>query len=339
MIKRLEIRNFRGVKEGNIELAPLTILLGPNNSGKTTILEALFLAPNPFRAVPYGVSKSAVEIVHWMHKTLESEGYAFLFHNYVEKFAEIKCDDYLLKFYNEGREILVVSNKGPVVGVVTSIEGTNFYQIGILSSSTNSFPGPPPITGVLLVEDTLLISSNLLKEGMEYLKTNWASIINLGICKKVAEESSSFVHEKYNDLTIEPFLDSRLAIYVYLKDGRRIRLGDLGEGIQSYIIMRILYELRKPKILLFDVIESHFNPRILNNIAEWLSNLVSNGVQVVLTTHSLEATRIIASLNEKSKIYLTSLEEGSLKSKTLSLEEVEEFLNAGIDVRMVESLL
>ncbi|MGC9201664.1 MAG: AAA family ATPase, partial [Thermoproteota archaeon] len=36
MIKRLEIRNFRGVKEGNIELAPLTILLGPNNSGKTT---------------------------------------------------------------------------------------------------------------------------------------------------------------------------------------------------------------------------------------------------------------------------------------------------------------
>ncbi|MGB9896078.1 MAG: ATP-dependent nuclease [Thermoproteota archaeon] len=338
MIKRLEIRNFRGVKEGNIELAPLTILLGPNNSGKTTILEALFLAPNPFRAVPYGVSKSAVEIVHWMHKTLESEGYAFLFHNYVEKFAEIKCDDYLLKFYNEGRKILVVSNK-ETGGSTTLIEGINFYWIGTLSSSTNSFPGPLPITNILLAEDTLLISSNLLKEGMEYLKANWASIINLGIYKKVAEESSSFVYEKYNDLTIEPFLDGKLAIYVYLRDGRRIRLGDLGEGIQSYIIMRILYELRKPKILLFDVIESHFNPRILNNIAEWLSNLVSNGVQVVLTTHSLEATRIIASLNEKSKIYLTSLEEGSLKSKTLSLEEVEEFLNAGVDVRMVESLL
>jgi predicted ATP-dependent endonuclease of OLD family len=53
MITKLRIKNFRGIKEGEIELAPLTILLGGNNSGNTTILEALFLAPNPFREVPY----------------------------------------------------------------------------------------------------------------------------------------------------------------------------------------------------------------------------------------------------------------------------------------------
>lgn len=80
MITKLRIKNFRGIKEGEIELAPLTILLGGNNSGKTTILEALFLAPNPFREVPYviGGSQIAAAVVHAMHETLSSKGHAFL---------------------------------------------------------------------------------------------------------------------------------------------------------------------------------------------------------------------------------------------------------------------
>jgi predicted ATP-dependent endonuclease of OLD family len=79
MITNLRLTNFRGIKEGELELAPLTILLGGNNSAKSTILEALFLAPNPFRRVPYVVDRStATEVVHSMHETLNSKGYAFL---------------------------------------------------------------------------------------------------------------------------------------------------------------------------------------------------------------------------------------------------------------------
>ena len=53
MVKHLKMKNFRGVKNGEIELGDLTILVGSNNSAKTTILEALFLLPNPLRYVPY----------------------------------------------------------------------------------------------------------------------------------------------------------------------------------------------------------------------------------------------------------------------------------------------
>jgi len=58
-----EYKEFPGNKGRELELAPLTILLGGNNSGKSTILEALFLAPNPFRSVPYviGGYKSIIE--------------------------------------------------------------------------------------------------------------------------------------------------------------------------------------------------------------------------------------------------------------------------------------
>ncbi|MBO3798495.1 MAG: hypothetical protein JTT13_06480 [Candidatus Brockarchaeota archaeon] len=38
------------MRRGEARLEPFMIILGGNNSGKTTILEALFLAPNPFRS-------------------------------------------------------------------------------------------------------------------------------------------------------------------------------------------------------------------------------------------------------------------------------------------------
>ena len=46
---RIEIRNFRGVKKASVYLPKHCVLIGDNNSGKTTILEALDLALGPDR--------------------------------------------------------------------------------------------------------------------------------------------------------------------------------------------------------------------------------------------------------------------------------------------------
>ena len=116
---------------------------------------------------------------------------------------------------------------------------------------------------------------------MPKLKTP-ANFIYLGICKKVAEDVTGLVYDNYRNLTIEPFLRSALAIYGFLEDGRRIRLGDLGEGVQNYIIARILYELENPKVLLWDDIEAHHNPRMLPNIAGWLFDIVEDDNQVII---------------------------------------------------------
>jgi putative ATP-dependent endonuclease of OLD family len=42
-IARLDIRQFRGVRAGTLRLGNHTVLVGPNNIGKTTIIEALAL--------------------------------------------------------------------------------------------------------------------------------------------------------------------------------------------------------------------------------------------------------------------------------------------------------
>jgi len=114
----LGLRNFKGVKEGKLELSTITILLGANNSEKTTILEALFLASNPFRIVPYNLDNSpsmAISIIENLHKTLRSEGFALLFYNYIEKEAEIRCkirgEEVWLKFIRNNDVIEVKTNK------------------------------------------------------------------------------------------------------------------------------------------------------------------------------------------------------------------------------------
>jgi len=42
-IAKLEIENFRGIREGTVQFSPHTVFVGPNNCGKTTVVEALAL--------------------------------------------------------------------------------------------------------------------------------------------------------------------------------------------------------------------------------------------------------------------------------------------------------
>lgn len=347
MITNLRLKNFRGIKEGELELAPLTILLGGNNSAKSTILEALFLAPNPFRRVPYVVGdNTAASVIQSTHETLNSVGYAFLLYNYTAKNAEIRCivddEEYLLQFVvqpGDPETVLVLTNKETGSKIIIAGEEKKRNRMGTLNMSQKGGSSSVNYQDKF-IDNSLLVSAKLSKSSHKYINNNWVTITNLGIDRAVAEDISRLVHDNYKNITIEPFLGGNTTINGLSEDGRRIRLGDQGEGFQIYVIAKILYELEKPKVLLWDDIEAHLNPRMLLSIAEWFFDIVENGNQVIITTHSLEAARTIAGLNEeKAAIYLTSLEKGTLKTKELRLKEVEGYLEAGIDVRVAEPLL
>ncbi len=53
MIQSVEIKNLRGIREGKLDgLTALTILVGPNGCGKSTILDALFLVSSALSEEP-----------------------------------------------------------------------------------------------------------------------------------------------------------------------------------------------------------------------------------------------------------------------------------------------
>lgn len=43
MIKQMKLHNFKAFEDLDIEFKPITLLLGPNNSGKSSIIAALRL--------------------------------------------------------------------------------------------------------------------------------------------------------------------------------------------------------------------------------------------------------------------------------------------------------
>ena len=167
MINRIKIKNLKGIKKGELDLFPLTILLGSNNSGKTTILEALFLASNPFRKVPYfdkGKNLLAVEVLQLMHETLKAEGFAFLLHRYIAQEAEIDCnvnsENYILKFIKYYGKVYVSSNrKIPKENI--DIRGKGIVpSIGYLSLFNNELRA---YFDLFLGDNSLLISPDLIK--------------------------------------------------------------------------------------------------------------------------------------------------------------------------------
>jgi hypothetical protein len=337
VIKRLRLENFKGVVEGEVELDKLTILVGPNNSGKTTILEALFLAPNPFRLVPY-YPPTAIQLLQEYHKTLLEKGYNFLFNKYIAKNMLIKVDD---------RELLFTKDSGAGINIYTDyiligysdfirrVGEKNYMYLGSLlpDGIVDSKPY------VLITDNTLIFSTKLVKFAHEYLQNKWIEILNTGVPALIAKDVSRFVSEEYWNISAEPFMAGTMTFYVLLADGTRIRLGDLGAGVHLYIVNRLLYEHYKPDVVLWDDLETHFNPRLLSHITEWFADLVEEGKQVIVSTHSLEVVEKIISYVNDATVLLTSLRDGKLRVRKVKPDELEEWAKAGIDPRFAEVFL
>ncbi|MFQ5820829.1 MAG: AAA family ATPase [Candidatus Heimdallarchaeota archaeon] len=64
MIKRFRVQNFKGIRDADLELRPITILIGANDSGKSTIAQALLLIKQSMylRIVSYFESKKAYAV-------------------------------------------------------------------------------------------------------------------------------------------------------------------------------------------------------------------------------------------------------------------------------------
>jgi predicted ATP-dependent endonuclease of OLD family len=324
----------------------VTILLGANNSGKTTILESLYLLPNPGRNTSYIIDdrSDVSNVIHSLHRTLKSEGYSFLMHNYMESSASIEILDIekpdekydLLLLEDDFKRFIGVTHTGIKSGGIIKHDKKDIECSCILYKGRNEIS---TFDVELNYKNSLLINHNLIKFGYEYIERNWASIMNTKIGRKVANESSELSNDKYSDITIEPFLETKSSMNAYFIDGKRIRMGDLGEGMQSYITTKMLYEIEQPDILLWDDIEAHMNPRMILNIANWFADLIEQDKQIIITTHSLETVKIISGIIKNSSIVLMNLKDGILESKNMNFEEFNNITKKGIDPRVSERFL
>ncbi len=335
LIKKVIFRNFRGILKGEVELGPLTIIIGPNNSGKTTILEALLLT-HGFRDVA-GVPMS--KILSSLHETLDSSGLLHLIHNYGVKRNravtgyEVGDNLHTLVILVNNRIRFYFLKKVGNVDKLLRISIAEVRDLGSEVAVLDKFSVGGSNTLKALISNVLFIRHELLKDYMKYVYRDWHAIANSGVASKAAEWVSRCLGEDFIDVLAEPF-GGRPSLQLYRADRTRVRLGDLGDGARALLIAKILLEHLRPNLFLWDDVEAHMNPKALSMLASMIADFIEGGGQAVVTTHSLEAALILSEVVGEGVIVRTGLVKGELHTEYYGAEEVEKLKKLGVDVRV-----
>ncbi len=67
MIRKVTFKNFRSLRDVELTLEPLTVLVGPNSSGKTTVLEGLKPRKEFFDSDFWQQNRFEGTLIHWLH--------------------------------------------------------------------------------------------------------------------------------------------------------------------------------------------------------------------------------------------------------------------------------
>jgi len=347
---KLVIENFKGVLKAEIDLPKVSILIGGNNSGKTTLLEALYLLSGPCNTTPYVVNDRiacVLEVLNYLHAGPTTSDYSFLIYKYVANnvriYGKFEEKEYELRIYNTGDSLIFYTPLSKAFIQVHCVAKNISGEIRPYPDTRKELP--PGISSWTSEEriklpKALYIHPSLCKPAWKYFIKSWSRMVS--ITPHVASYLQGLTREEVQNITLEPFTGGELTLYAMIRTGERIRLSDMGDGIQALATLMILYEHVKPKLLLIDDVESHLNPRALKILAQWLLKVIEeDNIYFIASTHSLETAKLLTTTLEElgARIILLDLRDGILYNRELTIDEVEKLEKSGIDPRLAEALL
>ncbi|MHA1360498.1 MAG: AAA family ATPase [Candidatus Helarchaeota archaeon] len=319
IVQRLNIQEFRGIKEckNPIELSTFNILIGRNNSGKSTILEALSLLPGP-KIHDYFTNQEKIRNLLTLHRS-QPQDYKPLIYLYAgSSRIQYTIDQELLEIYiteNDYRGFF----QGEEVGNYLFL--SKFFQVDEKKLSDS----------VLYIPNNTSIIE-LMETKMESLKE---LIMKKGFHVSVAESLNKCVDDIYSEIV---FLKPISIRKVFPKNSVYIELKDLGSGAEKAIKIMSLLEALNPRLLLIDDFEAGFHPSLIKLVLNWLKE---KKWQIVISTHSLDVLYNLIEVNPENAnvIQLYKSDEDILIHKILKLEVIKDFLNANTDPRLLVDAL
>jgi len=310
------------------------VLIGRNNSGKTTILEALSLLPNPITAEII-TTKPKIDFIRDNHgediiSLSESKTYKNLLYQYAgtsiieynnigDKMFKLTIDYKKTEFETETIKINGVNKeKDLVIRLEKGRIYNNFNKIITEKSGTSILFIPYNSEYIRHIENKI----NDLQE----------LIIKNGIHVKVAKSLNKCVDDEYSEILFGKPMRLRK---IFPDNFTYIRINDLGSGAEKLVKIMILIEVIKPKLILLDDFEVGYHPTMIEVFLKWLIELDS---QVVISTHSIDILYKLSDIDpEDSRVlFLKKSNEDILDYNTLTLNEIEDLLNANTDPRKLD---
>jgi predicted ATPase len=319
MIQSISINGLRGIAKGEIkELAPLTVLVGPNSSGKSTVLDACLLtASKDFESAVKrcvlrreGVNRPG----RWLltrpylerdhHVSITASGQSRCFNL---KYSENKGEDLIVAHVTSHSQVILYATAGFKSATFAGLlRQTMVQNLDLQNRATVSQIG--------LVDSRVLGSPKSLAE----LYSASVEAGNLGNVLNLAKEIVPGVRD------IRLLMEGGDAVVHLELENSSLPVGVLGDGVQ--MLFRLAFEMAvvSTGVVLLEEPEVHQHPRVIRQSAKIIAAAVQRNVQVILTTHSLELIDALLGeakdreLLDKLAVFRTNLTEGQLATSRIS---------------------
>ncbi|HAK79073.1 MAG TPA: chromosome segregation protein SMC [Runella sp.] len=280
MLTKLHIQNFKSLKEVTLDLQPVNLLIGPNNSGKTNLLKAVEFLGN-YRLSEMSLDKFRQDC--FKHEDVEIVvGAEAAEQSYVGKYKLDVSKDGLERWrYYNGQEEGDVRATPELREFLKTLDEIQLYRPNPLKFTE----AEPIISSVTIQEDVANLIPFLETLRDEY-RENFAQI----------EEDIRKCLPEFQDIrfkTVAPTTNSN-DNRTFKKWGLFSEVSkmtywaeELSEGVLYFVaLLCIIHQPKPPKLLLLEEPERGIHPRRIKEVMDFIFNLSqSKGIQVIMTSH------------------------------------------------------
>lgn len=268
MIHHVAIKGFKCLRDVEATLAPFTVLIGPNDSGKSTFLQAMGAPWSGSRGgvvPPYEVSVSGETALasargteRRVERTFQSGG------------SEVNADDVMRAVAVDGRPAPAIP--ADLAGLITTQPLVLDARRICLSSAMNGARLDSIIT-----HQGLGIAAHIARLALSD-REHFDSIQRAMVEVTAGRVKTCLVDDNGN---------GQYSLSFRLYDDTVIAAADLSAGLLMYLgFLAILHRGDAPGVLLIEEPENGLHPLRLREVVGLLRKLNERGTQVICTTHS-----------------------------------------------------
>ena len=344
MLSSLEIKNFKGIKSGTIsDLAQVNILVGRNNSGKSTILDALLLMRCAFALMGHTGNNGLEQIIkrkidrgnvnlrelHYMLNNQEqiSLGATFADGTRASEFWEVEERRLNLSLGANGSSQewphSIVVGPGMSIGNARTQQHTKFMAQTIGAHNAE------------LISTSYQMEPNSIR--FPFLETFWEELILDRRDRKLQETVNDIYQMGIEGIDRGKFAgqDRLVAKLPY----QAVAVDWLGDGLRYALNILALGMLLQNTILMVEELETHQHPESLKKLTQTLLELAKRqNLQLFLTTHSWELMTYALEAAEEKDVGLTFHhtrlnEQGGFDARPISVPDARLLMDIGHDPR------
>ncbi len=325
-IESIYVEGFRGIRKLKepIRLTRFNVVIGRNNTGKTSLLEALYIMPTPWEGyLDPMIGSERQHIIARLHGGHPSLIYAY------SGLAQLqyKIINATIKIsLSEGRLHNVLFND-------QEVDNYDKYK-KLLAETLNLNEEQVSYFTLFIPNDTVY-----LRDLYTRILNKWDYLVKHGLHRKIVSELiNPVVYDVFTEVLIER---GQLKLRKEISEDigpLYIHIADQGDGIERICLVALALEYAKPGLILWDDIEVAAHPGLIEGVIRWLA---SKEWQVVITTHSIDVLYTLTYVNplDAQVILLRKTKDDIVEAKTFSLDEIEELLSKNIDLRKVADVL